>query len=267
MSLSEKEKNELDDRLRAIDDELVRKHVPIPSRPLVISLTYQSALRINFVIPSEVSDYIDEWYAKKYGSIKNSSPIGLSVVGISGHIFAVELPIIFGSCSIQPLQYIKGLTPEIWQAQNENNQRRIEDTVLQIIRRFQVIARHLDIIGGDLNASATHLLGPSGDYGLSKWSSFQAVEKLIKASLQVKKIKYKFDHNLNALLRLSAEHGFPRIPQNLVAKIKTTAGVRYGEKMVELSEAVNAHYASIIVCATLADPRNEYQLSATAIEY
>lgn len=267
MPLSENQKCELDSRLGTIDDELTRKHVPIPARALATTLTYQKALGITFVFPSETSDYINEWYASKYGSIKNSPPIGLSIVCVAGHVFAVELPIIFGQCSIQPLKHIKGLTKEIWQSQNEENQRRIEETVIQIIRRFQAVANYLEVIGGDLIASATHLLGPSGDYGLSKWSSFQAVEKIIKASLQAKKIKYKFNHNLKDLLLLASENGLPLIPEALAAKIKTTAGVRYGEKKVELKDAVNAHYASIMICAMLADPKDDYQLHGISIEY
>jgi hypothetical protein len=267
IALSEQQKSELSAHLEKIDAELTAKHVPIPARALVTILTYQNALGVTFLFPSETSNYVNEWYTKKYGPVSNSSSIGLSVVCISGHVFAVELPIAFGHCAIQPLQHINSLTKEIWQAQSNDDQTRIEETAFELIRRFQVIASHLEIIGGDLMASATHLLGPSGDYGLSKWASFQAVEKLIKTSLQKRSIPYKRNHNLEELLSLASANGLPAIPEALSAKIKTTAGVRYGERKIDLKDAINAHYSSIVICATLADPKDEHGLQAVPIEY
>lgn len=265
--LSDRQKNELNEKLNLIDNELTEKHVPIPARPLVTSLKYQQALGISFVFPSEVSSYIEGWYSKKYGLIKDTRPIGSSVICISGHVFAVELPTILGQAKIRPLTHIKGLTEELWQSQSKKDQARIVETIVQIIRRFQVISNYLEAVGGDLTASVTHLLGPSGDYGLSKWASFQAAEKIIKSSLKTKNVKYPFTHDIDALRLLAAQNGLPLIPEDWIAKVKTTPGVRYGNQKISVSDAINSHYASIMICAMLADPENAYDLHGDLIKY
>lgn len=97
----------------------------------------------------------------------------------------------------------------------------------------------------DLNSATTFILQRPPQYGLSKWSSLQLVEKLLKSFLKLKKASIPRHHKLPKIVLIAKDYGL--VPPNaaLLGSVQCTAGVRYGEVPVTLGEAISAHHASL----------------------
>jgi hypothetical protein len=105
---------------------------------------------------------------------------------------------------------------------------------------------------GDLQVAVDGLFGNPKQCGLSKWSSLQAAEKLIKAFIKEKGGNVNKHHVLSKHLKRAYGLGLKKINQDNVEILECDAGVRYGEKVVTVHEAVEAHHASVDLCANVA---------------
>jgi len=106
---------------------------------------------------------------------------------------------------------------------------------------------------GDIDVSVAHLFATPPQYGLSKWSSLQAVEKFLKAFIRQKGGTFEFTHNLEKLALAAESLGLRAIPRPLLNKIQCPAGVRYGDPEVTQVEAVDAHHAALDMCSGIAN--------------
>jgi len=105
---------------------------------------------------------------------------------------------------------------------------------------------------GDIDASVTHIFSNPPQYGLSKWSSLQATEKIIKAYIEEKNNNFPFSHDLKKLAGEAKDLGLRGIPDSLLDLIQCSAGVRYGNPIVNLNEAIQAHQACLDICLGVA---------------
>ncbi|MGA1870684.1 MAG: hypothetical protein ACMUJM_19290 [bacterium] len=85
-------------------------------------------------------------------------------------------------------------------------------------------------------------------YGLSKWSSLQFSEKLLKSYLKYKGKAFPHSQDLLKLTKLAEDNGLPKFPKQAIDQVQCPAGVRYSDPPVTLKEAVRSHYASIGIC-------------------
>lgn len=104
----------------------------------------------------------------------------------------------------------------------------------------------------DYDTAVHQILSRPRNYGLSKWSSLQAAEKMLKAFIRSCSQKPKWIHDLGKLAAEASELGMGSIPTQLIDAVQTPAGVRYGEIKVSLNEAVEAHYAAMDIGAHVA---------------
>ncbi len=104
----------------------------------------------------------------------------------------------------------------------------------------------------DLAAAVMHLMSGEPGYGMARWASLQAVEKLMKAMLHATGLKSKRTHDLMGLATIIKDRGIADPDRSLLAAVQCTASVRYGEERVPLSDAIHAHHASIELCRMFA---------------
>lgn len=104
----------------------------------------------------------------------------------------------------------------------------------------------------DCEAAVGHLFTPHTNYGLSKWASLQAVEKLIKSYLTVKGQAFEKIHVLDTLYNVAQAAGLPKPPIKFINDIQCSPGVRYGEIIVNVDEAVLSHLVSLELCEVAA---------------
>lgn len=268
--------------MREVDQQFTSSGVSIPQRPIKalgeVSQRFSIPLPISkprkgFQHESDefwpVSERIYKWYEHSYGDrIKMDSPLGRMAILIEGDVWTLRLPRIFGSVSFI---ISRTVVSDGWRSDGkpavynvldavENLPRtripRLPDNELeQIFQKFQLGFGAFGILDGsakyplvrsalaDIDTSIEHLFGSNENYGLSKWSSLQAAEKLFKAAIELAGGRYSNTHKLD---RLSREAEAVRLTGDwgaLIRLIQCSPGIRYGEEPCDRDSAIVAHHA------------------------
>jgi hypothetical protein len=119
----------------------------------------------------------------------------------------------------------------------------------------------------DLIGSVGSLLTATPNYGQSKWSSLQAVEKVIKSCIREKNVIPKKLHSLADLYATALQLGAPQVDPALLSAVQCAPDVRYDSTLVQKMEALEAHYAALTVCVELADVVKRTTASSEMVRY
>ncbi len=254
----------------AVREAAMRLNVNIQIAPNDIPLQEDIYNEIN------ISTHIKEWYDKRYGKRINviTSP-GSLAISLKGDPWKIYFPRIFGRITVicdrdlnkikshprivigrsepiyyNALNYIDDITPEFAST--------LTDSELNLIKEFFILGfdtlyRLEDIISkpfikfafADLKSCVINIFSAPPNFGLSKWSSLQFMEKLIKCFLEIKSVDYPKSHNLNRLSELAELNGLPTLDREKISVIQCSAGVRYGDENVTFTDSINAHHCSI----------------------
>jgi hypothetical protein len=219
--------------------------------------------------------HIDRWYQARYGdSLKVHFGPGSVALLIKGDPWKMVLPRIYGKviCVCDPdlekyrnsprittgpqrptynvLWCIEDIPAGLASTLTENERREILQFFMkahEALQDFENIRSkpYVNEAIADLNSATAFILQRPPQYGLSKWSSLQLVEKLLKSFLKLKNASIPRHHKLQEIAQIAKDHGL--VPPNvaLLASAQCTAGVRYGEVPVTLGEAISAHHASL----------------------
>lgn len=256
--------------MESVDEELRQEGLLIFQRPMNAWFNISSRFGLNLIYPpfkqtvtegsyigDDLTIRIYKWYRDKYGDRLNFDPTWKMAILIRGDAFRVRLPLIFGTPKINIFELIDDLTPTY---KSNLKQEEIES----IVRQFHIGQRaknELDSlldnplitpVKGDIDASVSHIFTTPPQYGLSKWASLQATEKVIKAFIQEKIGSFEFIHNLKKLAQKAEGVGLHPISETELDLIQCPAGVRYGEPVVNLTEAIQAHQTSLKTCLEIA---------------
>lgn len=223
--------------------------------------------------PVELSIRIHEWFKKRYGKKLNlPSYIGKTIVFLRGELYVINCPITYGTvrficeptslgkvreniglysppiCNM--LDWIEDITPDFAFSLSIEEVLKISvvfTTAMGVYPALNSIREtaYVEEIMGDFDAAVFHLIEHNPKPGLSKWSTLQAVEKLIKAYIINKGGEVKRIHSLKKLAKQAVEIGLPEPPEKYIEDIQCSAGVRYGEVSVSIEEAIRAHIVSL----------------------
>jgi hypothetical protein len=94
----------------------------------------------------------------------------------------------------------------------------------------------------DIEASVDHMISRDPEYGLSKWSSLQATEKVIKYAIKKVQGKFSKTHNLMHLEEEAKKCGIQINISEMIKKIQCIPGIRYGQETCTLIQAIDAHH-------------------------
>ncbi len=224
---------------------------------------------------------IFRWFDERYGDRLKMDPTWKMVIMLRGDVYRMRLPLVYGSVQVMcsPEQY--GSTSAIPGSRGELPTVNIldliddftegyakslnKDELTSIFNWFQLgfsAKNEIESVAevslvreaiGDIEASVTHLFSNPPQYGLSKWASLQATEKIIKAFIDQKGKKFEQTHILDKLATKAEALGLRPIPRPLLDKIQCSPGVRYGTPPVTLAEAVEAHHTALDVCLGVAN--------------
>ncbi len=125
---------------------------------------------------------------------------------------------------------------------------------LEVLHSIENISSkpYVNEASADLQLAVALIMAKRPQYGLSKWSSLQFVEKLLKSFLELKKTSIPKHHNLQKIFRAAEAFGLVLPNAAQLPLVQCVAGVRYGEVQVTLSEAISAHHASLTLAGDLA---------------
>lgn len=219
--------------------------------------------------------HISDWYQARYGDrLKIHLGPGSVALLIRGDPWRLVLPRIFGTVTVtcdpdlekyknEPILNIgkRRQIPNILNCINDLPSgfaatltdvecKEILDfftSCLSCLQEMETIAGkpYLKEALADLDAAVSHIFTRPPQYGHSKWSSLQFVEKLLKSFLEQKGAKIPRHHKLTKIAQDAQAVGLEPLNPHLISIVQCSAGVRYGEISVTLEEAIKAHHASL----------------------
>jgi len=281
--MQDMQKADLKKIIKTIDDELVKEQIPLGIRPMQELLTLSQRLKIRISSRPEDETYkvVINWFARKYGArLKRDYDIGVMAILIRKDLFKMTLPLVYGEVQIvvdpnvelrNRVQKSAGQDPAVVYVLNciegLSNAHARELSAIEMKElllyyswgagAFQSIA----LFSGspytrealkDLRSAVEHLFGDPQACGRSKWASLQAAEKLLRAYIAHRGGIMDRDHDLLQLARDAYALGLPALNPDNLEILKCDPGVLFGKTAVDVQQAVEAHHASIDICAIVA---------------
>lgn len=217
---------------------------------------------------------INNWFKNKYGD-RLSFDFSMGSVGllIAGDIFKLKIPLTFCALigekngkqikfdripdhqlfSFNIFNFIENITAGIvndMPIEEKNKAYAIFNHAVELYNLFDRDYLKSELIKSakaDFEKSIDYLMGNNKSTGLSKWSSLQATEKVLKSALDYKKIKFKKTHNLIELFEQLYSVGFPKSGDDLINQIQCSPSIRYGDDKHTLEDTIKSHHISIFV--------------------
>jgi hypothetical protein len=220
-----------------------------------------------------VAGVVNNWYRQRYGeALYMDTWVGRTVVEFAGAIWRLKVPLVLGRVRfvVDPRQGLRGnildyfesdvatsLPVGLREGMSVADLRRVRDCFVRASRAFTVFTSEDDMARSaraNLATAVWRLTSRPADFGLSRWESLQAVEKLLKAALAKRNHTFptsgKDGHNLKVLARMTKAVGVVVPEDSLLVRIQCPASVRYNAS-VSSAEALEAHYASLEATSTL----------------
>jgi hypothetical protein len=225
-----------------------------------------------------LSTRISQWYKRRYGDRMKVDPCTYTAVMVREDVYKMRLPYFAGSLElicrpdligqelgpsmrtdgkpvvVNILDSIQGLTKNYAESLRDKELRELASRYVMALHALELMkvgAQHFSLVPearGNMANAVELLFSTPPQYGLSKWESLQAAEKVLKAFISAHGAKFKFTHILEDLA-LSAELlGLPLIPRAELRDIQCSPQVRYGTPSVTPHEAIKAHQAALSVC-------------------
>lgn len=291
---------EFNDLMLEVDRELTISGYSIPQRPIhalrLVSEKFDIPLPVTRPIPTlkhecvrfwPISERIYQWYEQQYGErMKMDFSPGCMVMLIEGDLWMLRFPRIFGSVSFVVSRSIRSerigagsrpITYNVIDAIQDMPPSRVlnlpdkelEHIYKRFILGFKAFgflegSRHNTLIEaaiGDVSAAVRHLMETMPQYGLSKWSSLQASEKVLKAAISLDKGEYGKTHNLLELAERAHSLGMTGDWKDLISVIQCSPAIRYGEESCSRNDAVFAHHATLGLIIALAQGGADFKSS------
>jgi hypothetical protein len=267
--------------LEEIDSDLDAKQHDIRGRDVRSWMLFCQRLSLSGLpLSHPLSAKVTGWFKTRYGERLNIDfSFGHSILVLRNSIIRFRCALFYGSailfCApedmllsptppapnrpalVNILRQLDGITPDFAFSLSPSEQENVLETYVTSQIAFAWIddtpaESYIREARGDLAASAAQLLSQSPQFGLSKWSSLQAVEKFLKSFIVQNGAKHKFSHDLSAFAGQAVKLGLTNFSYALLSKVQCPAGVRYGETPVSKDEAVEAHHAALSLCAETA---------------
>jgi len=293
---------EFEELMQRIDRQLSSEGVSIFRRPSHACSAISKEFKILLLLspplqgcPKElaeswpITERIRNWYKLQYGDRLRSSPcVGSMAFLIDNDVWVFHFPRIFGSVQFVASHTIKSNhigtkgKPVIHNVLDSIDRLaeglRLSLTDKQLDNILNYFHLGFDALCGlgafyedslirsalaDIDTSIKHMIDQNPEYGLSKWSSLQASEKMIKATINMSHAKFSKTHELSKLLTEAQQAGVKLDIDNLIGKIQCNPRIRYGQEPCTLSDAINAHHAVFMVAIEVI---KELQRFRTAIK-
>ena len=292
--------SDLHNALLEIDNQLRANNSNLFGRELLGWGLFCQKFNLTMAMDDPLAARIFDWFSGQYGDrLKGKLDFGKTVAQIRHDVYALRLPRLYGTAVVHcdpilPKEYfgpelavksggvktnlfgcLQGVTPAF--IQSFADKECID--LLEVYRRgFVGYSRMSDCQGApyskealdDLHQSARHLTDHNPNYGLSRWASLQAVEKVLKSFIEQRGKTFDKDHKLTKLGGVAASAGLRGLDPQLLAKVQCSADVRYSSASVGKTEALEAHYAALAICAEvspLLKPQSGWLTQTRMISY
>lgn len=267
--------------LQEIDDAMASRGEKIQGRELRGWMTFCGRYNLEGIGMSDpLSERVFRWFAERYGERLNlDTDFGHSVLLLRGDAVRFRCARFYGRvleicCPelVQPkfgeiginrpaisnaVWLLSGVTPSYAASLSKNEREEVLNTVV----RAKVLSARIVDAGdqtylpearADLGTSVNQIMFSDPQFGLSKWSSLQAVEKFLKAYIAQRGAAFRRVHDVNELADHAESLGLRPLERAVLGLIQCRAEVRYKSSLVTRSDAIQAYQAAVSVCSKVA---------------
>ena len=232
-------------------------------------------------IGTDMTARIFAWYDSHYGSrLEMRFGPGRVVLTVRQELWFVSFPMIMGEVRLvadpnrtpvrsqatigkteapvhNVLDDIQDLPDDVRRSLSEPELREFLQVYVEMMYHLVALQRVIKVgmceeVASDIDAAAAHLLGEKPHCGSSKWSSLQAVEKILKTYTEAQGVSFSKSHVLTDLAAEATAAGMLPLQAALVSSVQCSASVRYGEELVSMCDAHLAHQASVRIVGAVA---------------
>ena len=267
--------------LEAIDQLMVSADVKISARSIRGWMLFCHRMKlegISFTHP--ISEKVMEWFHTRYGQRLNlDSDFGHSVLLLRGDIIRFRCPLFYGRAlmmcvpellehdfnhieinrptMVNVLKRMDGITSTYSQSLTPDERRysleRVTQSEILLARIGDAgIQRFVPEGRADIRTSVEQLMLNERQFGPSKWSSSQSVEKFLKAYISQQGIEPRRIHELDKLADRAESLGLKALNKSSLSIVQCIPDARYDTSSVTKAEAVKAHQVAISICAEIA---------------
>lgn len=283
---------ELEEELEEIDAFLRQEKIPIPGRPLRAITEFSKKHKIGLPISEpiqgifhesyqywSITEFIMQWFDDRYGGrLGMDMGPGKCAFLLRGDPWVFHFPKFWGSYrfgasrkhssdELAPIEGIavynifesvKNLPSGLRESTTDAELQEMLDVHRLGLGALSILDEKNDIeliksASADIEAAVSHIMSTKSEYGLSKWSSLQATEKVLKGVMQNNNLVYKKTHDLNKLAKQLDNIDIEVDIYSEIVEIQCLPSIRYGEESLTLEEAVKAHHASLRVILNFKD--------------
>lgn len=245
--------------LDGVDARLAGEGIAIHARSFHAWMAVQRDMRLSVPLGHPSMTAIGDYFAAKYGrrGLMDVS-VGRMLVVFGHDPWVLRFPLVYGRVRVDLLRMIEDGTPDLIARLTTNDRAFLDDLVPRAFEAFNALKQVPTELCADWAASVDQAVDPRGDFGLSRWSSQQVVEKLLKTFIrehggvvpQGKALQHP--HELEPVAAAAEALGLRPLDRTLLAKVECRAGVRYPGNTVTLLDAVAANQASVMLAGEIA---------------
>lgn len=245
--------------LDGVDARLAGAGVAIHARSVHAWMAVQRDMKVSIPLGHPSMTVVNDYFAAKYGrrGLMDVS-VGRMLVVFGHDPWVLRFPLVYGTVRVDLLRMIEDGTPDVISRLSASERSLLNDLVPRAFEAFDVLKRVPTELRADWAASVDQAVDPRGDLGLSRWSSQQVIEKLLKAFIRKNGgdvphgRALRHPHELEPIAAAAEALGLRPLDRALLAKVECRAGVRYPENSVTLADAVGANQASVLLAGEIA---------------
>jgi len=236
-----------------VNARLQQDGVSIASRPFRawVVLKEQTDAQMTW-FGGTVADRITAWYAKQYGV---RAGIGVwhrrMLAMLGGDPWVLNIPMVYGTVRVDLMRMIEHALPALMNRIAEAELRIMDSLLPHAMDALNALNHTEPDLYADWLGSVDYATGGFPNFGMSRWASQQAFEKILKEFITRKGGRRERTHDLQALASTAEQLGLPPVDRALLAKAECPPGARYPGSPESTAStaamAVDAHQASIIL--------------------
>jgi hypothetical protein len=253
--------------LDALDERMKGAGIEIGIRPLEALRIISDERKLDIPFRGPFAASIEAWFGARYGDrLKMDFAVGRMLVMLRGDPYVAKFPLVFGAVTVNLTQVIEGTTEASLRSLPAPELSTLTALVVRGFDAFNSLSSTPREILADWDAAVAQAIARHPHRGLSKWSSHQAVEKMLNRFITHKggdpkpvmraRRKGTHQHSLEPLVDEAERLGLPSLDRKQLADVSCTANIRYAERpeaqAVTPAQAVAANQASVFLCEHIA---------------
>ena len=268
--------------LQEIDDLIASKGEKIQGRELRGWMLFCGRYKLEGIrMDDPLSRKVMEWFSVRYGERLNlDTDFGHAVLMLRGDVIRFRCPRFFGRvfemCCPEVMHWgfneignnrpvlsnVLSVTNGMTRAYAESLSKQEREHFLKIAVKSKLFFARIDDARGptyvpegqaDLRTAVEQMMMNQPQFGPSKYSSLQAVEKFLKAYIDQRGATFDRIHKLNELAARAECLDLRPLDRAMLGLVQCPADVRYNSSLVTKAQAVQAHQVAVSVCSMIAE--------------